>query len=168
MIAQTNNIITGDALTILRDDAEAISEPIAGSSTQRYLQKAESTAAAPRFGGNKYKENNDGDHRKSGSTYSPKSRRNKRDVWSIATGGYKGAHFAVFPPTLVRPCILAGSKPGGVVLDPFIGSGTTAVVALEEGRQYIGIDINANYAALAAERIEAAALVMQKGATHER
>lgn len=145
-------------------DAEAISEPITGSSTRRYLQKVESTAAAPRFGGNKYKDNNDGDHRKSGAAYDPKPRRNKRDVWAIATGGYKGAHFAVFPPALVRPCILAGSKPGGIVLDPFIGSGTTAVVALEEGRQYIGIDINANYAALAVERIEAVASAAQKGA----
>lgn len=79
--------------------------------------------------------------------------RNKRDVWTVATRPYKGAHFAVFPPELIRPCVLAGSRKGGIVLDPFIGSGTTAAVAVEEGRDFIGIDIHPNYAELARKRV---------------
>jgi DNA modification methylase len=79
--------------------------------------------------------------------------RNKRDVWRINTVPYKGAHFAAFPPKLAETCILAGCPPGGVVLDPFFGSGTTGLVALQTGRRYIGIDINAEYCRLADERI---------------
>ena len=79
--------------------------------------------------------------------------RNKRDVWSISTRPYKGAHFATFPPDLIRPCILAGSRHGDLVLDPFMGSGTTAVVALEEGRQYVGVELNPEYVKLAEDRI---------------
>lgn len=71
--------------------------------------------------------------------------RNKRDVWTIATQAFSGAHFAVFPPDLIRPCIRAGCPVGGIVLDPFMGSGTTAVVALEEGRDYLGIELNERY-----------------------
>ena len=79
--------------------------------------------------------------------------RNKRDVWRINTAPYKGAHFAAFPPKLAETCILAGCPPGGIVLDPFFGSGTTGLVAVQTGRQYIGIDINAEYCHLANERI---------------
>jgi DNA modification methylase len=79
--------------------------------------------------------------------------RNKRSVWSVPTRPYKGAHFATFPPALIEPCILAGSRPGDVVLDPFMGSGTTAAVALQHGRQYIGCELNQDYGALQAERI---------------
>jgi len=82
--------------------------------------------------------------------------RNKRNVWAVNTKPYQGAHFAVFPPDLIRPCILAGSRPNGIVLDPFIGSGTTAVVAIEESRSYIGIEINPKYVELAEERIRQA------------
>lgn len=71
--------------------------------------------------------------------------RNKRSVWTVATQPYAGAHFAVFPPELIRPCIRAGCSVGGVVLDPFMGSGTTAIVALEEGRHYLGIELNEQY-----------------------
>lgn len=80
--------------------------------------------------------------------------RNKRDVWSIATQGYRKAHFATFPEKLVEHCILAGSRKGGMILDPFLGSGTTAVVAAKHGREYIGIELNSEYAELAKERIE--------------
>jgi len=80
--------------------------------------------------------------------------RNKRDVWRINTAPYAGAHFAAFPPKLAQTCILAGCPPGGIVLDPFFGSGTTGLVALQTGRQYIGIDINAEYCRLADERIK--------------
>lgn len=80
-------------------------------------------------------------------------KRNKRSVWTIATRPYKGAHFAVFPPALVEPCILAGSRPGDTVLDPFNGSGTTGQVALEHGRQYVGYELNAEYIALTDTRL---------------
>ena len=79
--------------------------------------------------------------------------RNKRDVWHINTVPYAGAHFAAFPPKLAETCILAGCPVGGVVLDPFFGSGTTGLVAAQTGRRYIGIDINAEYCRLADERI---------------
>ena len=78
--------------------------------------------------------------------------RNKRDVWTVATRGYKGAHFATFPPALIEPCILAGSRPGDVVLDPFNGSGTTGRVALRLGRSYVGTDISREYLAEQAVR----------------
>lgn len=80
-------------------------------------------------------------------------KRNKRSVWTVATRPYKGAHFATFPTALIEPCILAGSKAGDIVLDPFMGSGTTAAVALEHGRQYLGCELNENYKPLQDERI---------------
>jgi DNA modification methylase len=80
--------------------------------------------------------------------------RNRRSVWNVATRPYKGAHFATFPPDLIEPCILAGSKVGDVVLDPFMGSGTTAQVALERGRQYLGCELNEEYGKLQSERIQ--------------
>ena len=79
--------------------------------------------------------------------------RNRRSVWPVPTQPYPGAHFAVFAPALVEPCILAGCPPGGVVLDPFIGSGTTALVAAENGRNWLGVELNEAYVALARERI---------------
>ena len=80
--------------------------------------------------------------------------RNRRSVWTIATKPYSGAHFAVMPPALVEPCILAGSRPSDVCLDPFSGSGTVAAVAASLGRQAIGIELNPEYQSLAIERIE--------------
>ena len=74
--------------------------------------------------------------------------KNARDVWTIATQPFSEAHFAVFPTELAEKCIKAGCKPGGVVLDPFSGSGTTGLVAGQLGRRYIGVDINADYLAL--------------------
>ena len=79
--------------------------------------------------------------------------RNKRSVWTVATKPYKGAHFATFPPALIEPCILAGSRPGDIVLDPFMGSGTTAAVSLQHGRQYLGCELNPEYGPLQEERI---------------
>ena len=72
-------------------------------------------------------------------------KRNKRDVWTVATKPCKEAHFATFPPDLIRPCILAGCPEGGIVLDPFSGSGTVAMVSAEERRQYIGYELNPAY-----------------------
>jgi DNA modification methylase len=80
--------------------------------------------------------------------------RNKRDVWTIATAPYPDAHFATFPPDLVRPCILAGAPDGGVVLDPFAGSGTVLQVAKEFGRGAIGIELNAEYLAMITARVD--------------
>lgn len=77
----------------------------------------------------------------------------KQSVWSISVRPYKGAHFATFPPALIEPCILAGSRPGGIVLDPFMGSGTTAAVALQHGRQYLGCELNPEYEPLQTARI---------------
>ena len=80
--------------------------------------------------------------------------RRKRDVWEVATNTYKmDEHFAMFPEKLIEPCILAGSKEGGVVLDPFFGSGTTGAVAKRLNREYIGIDINPRYIEKAEMRI---------------
>lgn len=79
--------------------------------------------------------------------------RNKRSVWTIATEPFKGAHFATFPTGLVAPCVLAGSEPGNVVLDPFMGSGTTGKVAMELGRHWYGTEVNPEYVALQADRV---------------
>jgi len=78
---------------------------------------------------------------------------NKRTVWTVGTQPFKGAHFATFPPRLVEPCILAGSRPGDTVLDPFAGAGTTGLVADRLGRSFVGIEINEEYATMARERI---------------
>ena len=80
--------------------------------------------------------------------------RNRRSVWTVATQPYAGAHFAVMPPKLVAPCILAGCPEGGTVLDPFVGSGTVIAVAQQHGRSGVGIDLNPEYLELARERIE--------------
>ena len=80
--------------------------------------------------------------------------RNKRNVWTVNTKPFKGAHFAVFPPELIEPCVLAGSPPSGVVLDPFGGSGTTAGVAIKHGRNAILCELNEDYAALIPKRVE--------------
>jgi len=79
--------------------------------------------------------------------------RNKRSVWTVTTKAYKGAHFATYPPELIEPMILAGCPEGGIVFDPFAGSGTTVAVANSLGRRGIGIDLNYNYLQLAQERV---------------
>lgn len=150
-------------------DSEAISEPIAANTVKRCLQNIayqsgsyrqpgrngrSMKAAMPRFGGKKYGDNTSAEARtKSGKEYLAKARRNKRDVWSVSTCGFKGAHFAVFPEKLVEPCILAGCPENGIVLDPFAGSGTTGVVAKRLGRKFIGIEINPEYQQIATKRI---------------
>lgn len=78
--------------------------------------------------------------------------RNKRSVWTVATSPYKGAHFATFPPALIKPCILAGSRIGDTILDPFAGSGTTGKVALDLGRKAILIELNSEYISLIRQR----------------
>ena len=79
--------------------------------------------------------------------------RRKRSVWNVQTKPYKGSHFAVFPPELITPCILASSEENDIILDPFIGSGTTAMVAKELGRYYIGCELHEDYGNLIQERM---------------
>ncbi len=86
--------------------------------------------------------------------------RNRRSVWTVPTQPYSGAHFAVFPAALIEPCILAGSRPGDLVLDPFMGSGTTAQVAQQLGRQWIGCELNTEYAPLQQARTAQTALAI--------
>ena len=81
------------------------------------------------------------------------TKKNKRSVWTVNKKPYKGAHFATFPPELIKPCILAGSEKGDIILDPFIGSGTTAMVAKDLGRDYIGCELHEKYGNLIQKRI---------------
>ncbi|WJV25860.1 MULTISPECIES: DNA-methyltransferase [Pseudomonas] len=92
-------------------------------------------------------------HRSGRDDFDYDETRNKRSVWKVATASYKGAHFATFPPDLIRPCVLAGAPRGGMVLDPFGGAGTTALVAMQEGRKSLLCEINPGYAAMAERRI---------------
>ena len=123
-------------------DSEAIKEP------------AVSAGRVPGGGNKTSSERNDGDRSARAMCFEPVAEtRNRRSVWSVATRPYKGAHFATFPPALIEPCILAGSRPNEIVLDPFMGSGTTAQVAIQHGRQYLGCELNPEYSALQQERI---------------
>jgi DNA modification methylase len=83
------------------------------------------------------------------------TKRNRRSVWTVTTKPFPKAHFATFPKDLIEPCILAGCPKGGIVLDPFFGSGTTGLVARENQRQFIGIEINEDYIKIAEERLYA-------------
>jgi DNA modification methylase len=89
----------------------------------------------------------------------PRDFRNRRSVWTVATRPYKGAHFATYPPELVEPCVLAGSPEGGVVLDPFFGSGTTGQVAEKLGRAWVGVEVNPSYVPLQRERLQQMGLI---------
>ena len=107
------------------------------------------------FGGKKYGENKDEKHKtKSGNQYFPDGEKNKRSVWTVSPKPFSEAHFAVYPPELIEPCILAGCPEGGTVLDPFGGSGTTGVVADRLGRNAILTELNADYIDIARNRIE--------------
>jgi hypothetical protein len=134
-------------------DAEAISEPVVkgdagsrfdtGKTATHQLDRAQK---GPRFGGTKYgDDSSDQSRTKSGNVYVSDGTRNKRTVWTVPTAPFPGSHFAVYPPELIRPCILAGSARGDTVLDPFSGSGTTGMVATQEGRRYVGIDVKSDY-----------------------
>ncbi len=126
-------------------DYEAIKEPDLGTDHRRFNGLEPKKSHVP----------NAPDHQK---LRSPEGRngkgRNKRSVWTVPTQPYSGAHFATFPPKLIEPCILAGSRPGDVVLDPFFGSGTTGEVAERLGRQWIGIELNQEYEALQKKRTQ--------------
>lgn len=153
-------------------DQEAISEPLAESSISRLQQdidKQEGSSRVPgktngnmkaacRKSGNKERKARPGTPKNNsqnlkGSVPWEGATRNKRSVWSVSTKPYKGAHFAVFPVDLIEPCILAGSKKGDTVLDPFNGSGTTGECAISHGRNYIGLELNQEYIDLTHKRL---------------
>lgn len=90
------------------------------------------------------------------------SKRARRSVWSIPTEPFRDAHFATFPPALVAPCVLAATAPGGLVLDPFFGSGTVGVVCADLGRRFVGVELNADYARIARKRLGPARLRAKK------
>lgn len=114
-------------------------------------EKAAGKGAGSVFGGKKYGE--DMNRKYESNPYRPTGYRCKRDVWSIPTQPYAGAHFATFPEELPLTCILAGCPVDGVVLDPFCGSGTTGKAAYDSGRSFIGIELNPEYAKLAEQRV---------------
>lgn len=130
-------------------DAAAISEPVTSSKGN-----AKTFRGGGAYTGGRSHDNSAQVEREShGNQENQTGRRNKRDVWSISTKGYAGAHFATFPEKLVEPCVLAGCPVGGTVLDPFAGSGTTGVVAKRLGRGFVGCEISPTYAKMAEERI---------------
>lgn len=122
-------------------DYKAIQEPAAQPNRIR----------ADRFGGNKH--TGDTTMHSDGSVFTGSTVRNRRSVWTVTTKPYKGAHFATFPADLIEPCVLAGSRIGDIVFDPFMGSGTTAQVALQHGRQYLGCELNRDYEVLQNKRL---------------
>lgn len=126
-------------------DMAAIKEQAAPSSIQRWSQDLEQQTGSDRVPG----KTNGNMKAVGGDTET----RNKRNVWTVATTPYKGAHFATFPTELIEPCILAGAPVGGVVLDPFFGSGTTGQVAQALNRQFIGCELNLTYKSLQDERL---------------
>ena len=163
-------------------DHEAIKEPVAASTVARLSQpnlanqagsdrvpgKTNGNMKAVRSKANSFKREGSkreqaipgqavGTHRpdRAESEYDLDTR-NRRSVWTVATRPYKGAHFATFPPALIEPCILAGSRVNDIVLDPFMGSGTTAAVALGLDRQYLGCELNPAYQPLQQTRISEA------------
>lgn len=141
-------------------DAEAIKEPAVGFPGSQNPDARRRGNAKTFRGGNVYthdraKANSATVEREShGLALNESGKRNRRSVWTIATRPYKGAHFATFPEELVRPCILAGSRAGDTILDPFAGSGTTGEVAAQEGRDFIGIEINPNYCEMIRQRLD--------------
>lgn len=124
-------------------DAEAIREesnPEQEAHNKRYAKEYEGHTARAKTTGQPGNVNNVGIHSRPG-----KGGRPARSVWSISAQPFAEAHFAVMPSELAERCILAGCKPGGVVLDPFSGSGTTGLAAAKHGRRYVGIDLSADY-----------------------
>jgi len=127
-------------------DSEAIKEPVAESSKARLSQPM----LEQQIGSTRVPGKTNGNMKAVGQ----KDVRNRRSVWTVTTKPYKGAHFATFPMDLIEPCILAGSRPDDIVLDPFMGSGTTAQVALKHGRRYLGCELNPAYKELQDKRLK--------------
>ena len=128
-------------------DAEAIKEPSVTSAADQVAKRNKAPHKGQRDAGMR---ETTGGFDKLTKIYET---RNRRSVWTITTKPYRGAHFATFPPELVEPCILAGSRPGDIVLDPFGGSGTTGMVAAQHGRDAILCELNESYVPLMEQRI---------------
>jgi DNA modification methylase len=105
--------------------------------------------------------NTPGRSKMGGLTVNDYEKRNKRSVWEVATTPYSGAHFATYPIELIEPCILAGSRPGDIVFDPFFGSGTTGECAQNLGRKYIGCELNQDYERLQLKRTAQGGLCLE-------
>lgn len=131
-------------------DAEAIREPCGAKGNARTFR-----GGGAYTGGRSFQNSARVERESNGNTENKTGRRNRRSVWSIATGQFKAAHYATFQERLVEPCILAGCPEGGVVLDPFAGSGTTGVVAKRLRRHFVGVEINPEYWKMATDRIAA-------------
>jgi DNA modification methylase len=131
-------------------------------------EKSKSKSEGIKFEGNKYGDSIDPKHStKSGNVSKEYEFVNKRSVWTIPSKPFRGAHFAVMPEALAEPCILAGSKPGDTILDPFTGSGTVAVVALRNNRNFIGCELNPEYIEIAHNRISGDAPLLNCGIKEE-
>jgi len=136
-------------------DADAIKEPISQSSVKRISQSSfhTQTGGPKDYGKTKVNTNRSARGTLENFAANTAGLRNKRDVWTVATQPFTGAHFAVFPPKLIEPCILAGCPKDGIVLDPFAGSGTTAMVAQKFGRKSISIELNEDYLQMQVDRL---------------
>lgn len=163
-------------------DADAISEDVTGSTITRLSQNIDGQTGSERAnGGNKTNGNmkavgkayffarsvnecpppgQRNQHREDREEIEYTGKRNRRTVWTIPTRPYSGAHFATFPPALVEPCILAGSRPGDLVMDPFSGTSTVGEVAIQHRRRYIGIELNPEYLPLAIDRTNGTQIYM--------
>lgn len=128
-------------------DHEAIKEPVVQSTVLRLAQNIENQQGSERANGG---DKTNGNMKAVGDG----SERNKRSVWTVPTANFSEAHFATFPEKLIEPCILAGCPIGGIVLDPFFGAGTTGLVAIQNDRNYIGIELNPEYIEIAKRRLE--------------
>lgn len=152
-------------------DAEAISEPVSGNTHARVSQDVANQIGSFRAnGGSKTngpmkavirtpKQQPAGSGIKNNDSFNNAlvltvDKRNKRSVWTVTTKPYKEAHFATYPPDLIEPCILAGSREGDTILDPFNGSGTTGEVAIKYNRKYFGCELNMDYIKLTQKRLE--------------
>lgn len=146
------------------------------SKSQKYYYDFESIKEAsvdPEGSANRYKtpffageKHESGGYSATGATHTKgikefDGNRNKRSVWTVTTKPYAGAHFAVFPSDLIEPCVLAGAPVGAIVLDPFMGSGTTAQVAQNLGRKYLGCELNENYKPLQDKRLAQYSLILE-------
>jgi DNA modification methylase len=146
-------------------DYEAIQEEIEPHNRAHYQKYAQ---ASSKTSSKTNQVRNDGNFTEThcGFATGLEEKRRKRSVWNVSTQPYAGAHFAVYPPNLITPCILAGSREGDLVLDPFSGSGTTGEVALTHNRNYVGIELNPEYATLSENRISNAIGMLGKVTVH--
>lgn len=165
-------------------DADAIAEPITTDPSEDYPARAKITGRGKqgasaargrdrdksggfplkRSGNRERKESLQPGHQNvSSSVPWEGDTRNKRSVWTVAAKPYPEAHFAVYPTKLIEPCVLAGSAAGDTILDPFVGSGTTGVVALRHGRNFVGIDLSPEYCEMARNRIDSDCPIFNRG-----